>query len=155
SSSLAGLLGATVTVVVARSPASIRTSPPTTLIVAVMGLGVSKVGTGGPPACSGSKFGVSGGSADPAGERLADPAAALARAVVAALSRQRRGDRPDEPGVDRQALAVGRLLDAGLEPLGETEVDAGHRAVVALGRRGRRLRLGDGLGDRRLRDDEL
>jgi hypothetical protein len=43
------------------------------------------------------------------------------------------GGRSHEPGVDRQPFAPGRLLDPGLEAVGEAEVDPRHRALVALG----------------------
>ena len=59
-------------------------------------------------------------------------------------ARERRGDGADEPAVDGQPLAARGLLDAGLELLGQAQVDARDRALLALGRCERR-RLG-GLG---------
>src|SRR3569833_4099030 len=78
------------------------------------------------------------GSADPAGVAVPELRAAAARA--AALVAEFEGDahRADEPGVDRQAHAVRRLVDARLEVLGETEGDAGGAAALfGLGDGGR------------------
>ena len=71
----------------------------------------------------------------PAGVALADPAAALPRPAI--VAGERRGDRADEPRVDREPLAARGLLDARLERLGQPQVDARRRGVVRL-RRGRR-----------------
>ena len=84
SSSLAGSLGRTSTTVAPRSVGGDPQSPRPRSIVAVIGSGVSKVGMG-MSSCK-VRFGVmgwlrrrlTGGSAHPAGEGLADPAAALA-----------------------------------------------------------------------------
>src|SRR4051812_44538356 len=46
------------------------------------------------------------------------------------------GDGADQPGVDRDAFAAGRLLDLFLERLGQPEGDAGQ--VAGVGRRWRR-----------------
>ena len=72
-------------------------------------------------------------------------------------ARERGGGGADEPGVDRQPLAAGGLLDAGLELLGQAEVDARRRGLVGLRRRGRRVVGGrlDRLVAGRRRHDEV
>ena len=71
---------------------------------------------------------------------LARPARVALRALRGASfgstgragSFQGGGGRSHEPGVDRQPLARGCLLDPGLEVVGHAEVDPRHRALVAL-----------------------
>src|SRR5919107_5716382 len=91
------------------------------------------------------------GSADPAGVGLAAGAAAVARARADGVAGDGGGQGTHDPRVDRQPLAGGGLLDAGLEVLGEPEVDASGRSLVGLRRRERlglvrRLRAGVGRG---------
>ena len=127
--------------------------------MAEIGSGVSNVGMGMPSCGSGSKRGVGSGC----GRALSAPSRCRSgrarpprcrgrRSSVA----ERRGGGADEPGVDRQPLAGRGLLDAGLELLGQAEVDARVAASSASGgarRRGLPRRLGRLVGRRR-RDDE-
>src|SRR5207302_4092451 len=53
----------------------------------------------------------------------------------------RVGDRPDEPGVDRDALGGGGALDLGLERFGQAQGEPGDVTGV---RRGRRCGRGEG-----------
>src|SRR5262245_8259787 len=50
-----------------------------------------------------------------------------------------RGGRPDQPRVDRQALAVGRPLDLSLQALGQAQVDARDLALALVAGVGRCL----------------
>src|SRR4051812_25138422 len=98
----------------------------------------------------GWKGGAATISAGPAGETLAADRSPRGARPVAGLDRG--GGGPDQPGVHRQAVTAGGLLDAGLELVGQAEVDPRHRAVVGdLGELGRLGRggLGAGLLDRR------
>src|SRR5215218_1667933 len=126
-------LGRTSTTVSSRSEALIRTSPAITSIVAETGPGVSKVGM----AVFSWRLVGCKGSADPAGVGPAAGAATGARARGSGVAGERGGHGADDPRVDRQPLPGGGLLDAGLEVLGQAEVDAGGGAVVGLRRRGR------------------
>src|SRR4051794_40608284 len=90
------------------------------------------------------------GLANPAGEALAAAGWAVGRPEGLGgwgATGDGGGRGPHEPGVDGDAVAAGGLLDAGLELLGEPEVDPGGGAVVVdrrrLGRqRGRDRRHG-------------
>ena len=70
------------------------------------------------------------------------------------------GDGADEPGVHREALAAGGVLDAGLELLRQPEGDAGgRRPSSAVGgrrgaARGRRVRVSSWCSRRRRRGDD-
>ena len=134
--SLDASLGRTSTTVSVRSLAMIRTSPTASVERGGDRFGGVEGRHGGVLLRrSGSKSvgGVkrtAGRSADPAGVGLAEPAAALRRAAVAVVARERGGGGADEPGVDRQPLAAGGLLDAGLELLGQAEVDPRRGALV-------------------------
>src|SRR5437763_15844831 len=55
----------------------------------------------------------------------------------------RVGDRPDEPGVDRDAVGGGGALDLGLERFGQAQGEPGDVTGV---RRGRRYGRGEGSG---------
>ena len=112
---LAGSVGRTSTTVSVRSPAASRMSPTPTSKVRVMGSGVSNVGMA---------VSLSG---------LAGPARVALAALWAAAGGgdrrrpvQRRGGGPDEPAVDREPLAGGGLLDAGLQLVRQAEVDPRH-----------------------------
>src|SRR5690349_15954301 len=72
------------------------------------------------------------GLPDPAGEALS-PARGAPPGLgggAALVRRERRGRRADQPGVHREPLAAGGLLDPGLERVGQPEVDPGHRTVL-------------------------
>jgi hypothetical protein len=58
----------------------------------------------------------------------------VARAPAGFVAGERGGDGADDPRVDRQPLAGRGLLDARLERLGQTQVDARGGGVVRLGR---------------------
>ena len=85
----------------------------------------------------------------------ARPAAAIGVGPV-----ERGGRCPHQPGVDGEPVPAGGLLDAGLEVVGQAEVDAGHRSFVAFDGRKRlapvtvRRLAGRHLG-RRCRHHEL
>src|SRR4029453_11935296 len=120
---LVGSLGRTSTMVSVRSLATIRRSPTPNSTVTEIGSGVSKIGI-----CSS----FVGWLACPARVVLGPLGGAPFGSTGRAGSFQGGGGRPHEPGVDRQPLARGRLLDPGLEVVGHAEVDPRHAALVAL-----------------------
>ena len=136
SAELRGFRGRTATTVSDRAEARTVTEPDETSMRAEMGCGVSNVGMAVPSSGQGwvPRAGRPGSEVRVRdGRRLARPPRVLGAAGPAAapgLGRRPRagvhgvGDGPDQPGVDREAEARRRLVDAGLELLGQPQRDA-------------------------------
>ena len=76
--------------------------------------------------------GGAGPLAHPAGVVLAGPRCDAGRWSRRFAGREPAGDRADQPGVDREAVAGGRVLDAGLELLGEAQGDPRGPALLEV-----------------------